>query len=99
MVTGQPIIQVLEGKDLSPKQQAEVLFLCSLAYENDFEPVLSIFKNPTHVLAYVYEVLVSHALWITRWLQYDHLLMLRTAYIEAVAAHPAHQQLGLGTAV
>jgi aminoglycoside 2'-N-acetyltransferase I len=92
-------IEVLKRKDLSPSQHLEMISLCSLSYNEDFKPLLETFMDPTHVLAYVDKKLVSHALWITRWLEYDHALMLRTAYIEAVATHPAFQNRGFGTHV
>jgi len=99
MLAGQPVIQVIEAKDISSGQRAEIISLCSLAYKEDLEPILKTFVNPTHVLAYVDATLVSHALWITRWMQYDHTLMLRTACVEAVATHPAFQSRGFGSAV
>jgi len=92
-------IEVIKGEDLSNEQRLDVVSLCSLAYDGNFEPILAAFKDPTHVLAYVGEELIGHALWITRWLEYDHALMLRTAYVEAVATHPAFQNRGLGTRV
>lgn len=55
--------------------------------------------DSTHVLAYAGGALVSHALWITRQLQYDDGVMLRTAYVEGVATDPAHQGRGYATAV
>jgi len=95
----QPIVHVLEGKALLPNQWMEVVSICSLAYEEDFEPILNTFSDPMHILVYLDDMLVSHALWVTRWLQYDHSLMLRTAYVEAVATHPDFQERGLGTMV
>ena len=97
MVNQQPIIQVQKGKDLLAKQLADIYSLCSQAYEVDFKPILDSFPDPTHILIYLDKILVSHALWITRWLQVDHSLMLRTAYVEAVATHPDYQKHGLGT--
>jgi aminoglycoside 2'-N-acetyltransferase I len=99
MITNRPIFQLRHGKDLSPKQKTEVISLCSMAYEIDFKAILHSFPDPIHVLAYVDDMLVSHALWITRWLQYDLSPLLQTAYVEAVATHPAHQYQGFGTDV
>ena len=95
----QPRHQICKTDELSSQQKTDVHSLCSLAYGIDFEPFLQSFNNSTHVLAYVDDMLLSHALWITRWLQYDHSLMLRTAYVEAVATHPDHQHCGLATSV
>jgi Predicted acetyltransferase involved in intracellular survival and related acetyltransferases len=43
--------------------------------------------------------LVSHALWVTRYLQAGHGPLLRTAYVEAVATDPDYQRRGFATAV
>jgi aminoglycoside 2'-N-acetyltransferase I len=99
MFSQEPIIQVCKGKDLPADQSAEVYSLCSQAYKVDFKPILDSFSDSTHILAYLDDVLVSHALWITRWMQVDHSLMLRTAYVEAVATHPDFQNCGLGSMV
>jgi aminoglycoside 2'-N-acetyltransferase I len=99
MIKDQLELHIKEGKDLLGEQRAEVLHLCSRAYDVDFEPFLQSFLDPTHVLAYIGGTLVSHALWITRWLEYDHSLMLHTAYVEAVATLPDYQNRGLGSKV
>jgi aminoglycoside 2'-N-acetyltransferase I len=52
-----------------------------------------------HVLALVDDLVVSHALWVTRWLAPGERSPLRTAYVEAVATDPAHQGRGFGSAV
>ena len=57
------------------------------------------FPEPTHVLGYRAGTLVSHALWVTRWLQVETDRMLRTAYVEAVATERAHRGRGYATAV
>jgi aminoglycoside 2'-N-acetyltransferase I len=43
--------------------------------------------------------IVSHALWVTRWLQVNDGPLIRTAYVEAVATAPAHQRRGYASAV
>jgi aminoglycoside 2'-N-acetyltransferase I len=95
----QPTIQVISGRNLSPAQRAAALYLCTRAYAEDYAPFLRSFPDPVHVLASVDGVLVSHALWITRWLQCDGGPLLRTAYVEAVATDPAHRGRGFATAV
>ena len=47
-----------------------------------------------HLLGRSDGALVSHLMWITRWLQPAGLAPLRTAYVEIVATHPAHQRRG-----
>jgi len=51
------------------------------------------------VLAVADGVIVSHALWITRWLAPAGGTPLRTAYVEAVATDPARQRRGFASAV
>ncbi len=51
------------------------------------------------MLGYSEDRLVSHAVVTTRWLQPDDLLLLKTAYVDAVATHPQYQGQGIGSAV
>lgn len=57
------------------------------------------FVDPTYVLGYYNGSLVSHALWITRWLQVDTKPLMRTAYIEMVATNHAYRNRGFATAI
>ncbi len=91
--------EVRRGSDMTQDEQAAVLALCSEAYEEDFQPYLACFSDPIHVLARKGERLVSHALWITRWLQIGNEPLLRTAYIEAVATGLEFRNLGLASQV
>lgn len=94
-----PNIQVVPAGELAPAQQIAVLALCTRAYEEDFAPYLATLPNATHVLAYRDGVLVSHAAWVTRWLQIGDRPPLHTAYVEAVATEPAYERRGYATAV
>ena len=84
---------------LQPAERARVIALCSQAYEEDFAPYLEQLTGGTHLLAYRGNELVSHAMWVIRWLQPAGLDSLRTAYVEAVATAPAWQGRGFGRAV
>jgi hypothetical protein len=53
----------------------------------------------THVLGRNNGKLVSHAAWITRWLQIGSGAALRTAYVEAVATEPTCERRGFATTV
>ena len=55
--------------------------------------------DPTHVMAFANGAVLSHAMWVTRWLAPGAGPPLRAAYIEAVATEPAYQGRGLATAV
>lgn len=91
--------RVVAGKDLTQKERLEVIALCDLAYEEDLGAIISQFVDPVHVLGFLNEQLVSHALWITRYLQPKGLPLLRTAYVEAVATHPDFQHRGFASAI
>ena len=95
----QLVLKVVKGKDLSEHARSEVLDLCSRAFDVDYEPFLRMFTDATHILARQRDVLVSHALWVTRWLQCGDSPLIRTAYVEAVATEEAYRGQGFATAV
>ena len=92
-------IKVKSGNSLSQNEIREVIDLCSRAFEEDFSSYLDEFGDPVHVLAKLDDVLVSHALWITRWMEIKDLARLRTAYVEGVATEEIHHGKGYATAV
>lgn len=98
-MTNQLHLEVAGAESLSPATHAAVLALCNEAYEEELSALFATFISPVHVLAYLGDALVSHAMWVTRWLQPGTLPLLRTAYVEMVATAPAHQGAGFGTAV
>ena len=63
------------------------------------EPLFNTFGAATHVLGYCDQTLVSHAMWVTRWLQTGTLPVMRTAYIEMVATDQAYRGRGFASAV
>ena len=91
-------IEILPSVSLTPTQRAEIIELCSRAYEEDFSSLFDYFAAPTHVVARLDHRLVSHALWIERTLDYND-TRLRSAYVELVATDPAYQRRGYGSAV
>ena len=91
--------RVVAGTDLTQEERVAVVALCDLAYEEDMGAVIGQFEEPVHVLGFLNEQLVSHALWITRYLQPEGLPLLRTAYVEAVATHPDFQHRGIASAI
>lgn len=92
-------LRVLPAAQLAAGERENVIALCSRAFEEDYRPYLDGFAEPTHVLAYQQGARVSHALWITRWLQQGDGPLLRCAYVEGVATEPSLQRRGLGAAV
>jgi aminoglycoside 2'-N-acetyltransferase I len=91
--------EVTRAENLSIAQRAEIISLCSAAYEEDFGQLFELLPDSTHVLARLGETLVSHAAWVTRWLQPEGHAVLYTAYVEAVATGPQYQGRGFATAV
>lgn len=92
-------LEVVRADQLNPTLQADIHTLCNEAYEEDLTPIMSTFKDATHVLAYQGTSLVSHALWVTRWLQVGTKPIMRTAYIEAVATKKEYRAHGFATMV
>ena len=90
---------VIHATQLTAIQKVEIINLCAAAYEENFDRLFESLPDSTHVLARLDGELVSHAAWVTRWLQPDGHGLLRTAYVEAVATAPAYQGRGFGTAV
>lgn len=95
----EPTYFKLPGAHLSPQERREILALCSRAFRTNYAPIYATFPNPTHILASQDGKLVSHALWITRWLQCGNSPLLRTAYVEAVATDPLYQGKGFASGV
>jgi aminoglycoside 2'-N-acetyltransferase I len=92
-------VQTIPGPSLSDADRRRIIALCNRAYGEDLEPLFSTFVSPTHVLGRLRGRLVSHALWVTRYLQAGSGPLLRTAYVEAVATDPAYRHRGFATAV
>ena len=92
-------IRVLAASALVPPIRDEIDRLCERAYNQDLRPLLDTFADPVHIVGIVDGAIVSHALWITRWLQSDDGPLLRTAYVEAVATDPAHRGRGYASRV
>jgi aminoglycoside 2'-N-acetyltransferase I len=91
---------VVAAADLNADERAEVLALCSEAYEEDFAWYLELLVDATHLLARVEGELVSHAAYVPRQLRIGAARTpLHCAYIEAVATRVRWQGLGYGTAV
>jgi aminoglycoside 2'-N-acetyltransferase I len=92
-------IKVVEGQTLSVNERKNIISFCSQAFEEDLDDLFNTFSQPTHVLGYQVGKLVSHALWVTRWLQAGNSQMLRTAYVEGVATESEYRGLGYASAI
>lgn len=92
-------LEVVPSAALPPAARAEVVALCSAAYEEDFAVPLALVGPGVHVLGRAAGELVAHAMWVDRTLAPAGLPPLRTAYVEAVATAAAHRRRGYATAV
>lgn len=95
-------IEVLPADQLTPEQVVQVHALCLRAYaiyNVDLEPLFQTFSGVTHVIGWWGPAMVSHAMWVTRWLQPAGLPPLRTAYVEMVATEPEFQGRGFASQV
>jgi aminoglycoside 2'-N-acetyltransferase I len=92
-------LKIKKNIDLSEEELEEIITLCSRAFNTDYRLFLDTFPDSTHVLGYHENTLVSHALWITRWLQVEDKPVMRTAYIEGVATDESYRKRGFATAV
>lgn len=91
-------LEVRARRDLDSDTFERVTALCTRAYEEPFAGILDQFREATHLLGWMGETLVSHALWVARPLTAGSRL-LRSAYVEAVATEPAHQGRGHASAL
>ena len=92
-------VEVLHADQLAPEYVAEIHALCNRAYNADLEPLFRTFTDATHVIGWWGSAIVSHAMWVTRWLQPGQQPPLRTAYVEMVATEPEFQRRGFAAAV
>lgn len=92
-------LAVLHDNHLTAEQLTAIHELCNQAYEEDLRFLFTTFSNATHVIGMLGESIVSHAMWVTRWLQTGDNPILRTAYVEMVATEPHFQRRGFATKV
>jgi aminoglycoside 2'-N-acetyltransferase I len=92
-------IYVIGRRYISEGEFSEVLELCSRAYDVDYHPYMLTFPDAIHILGRYRDELVSHALWITRWLQCANMPFWRTAYVEAVATDVKYRDKGFATSI
>lgn len=90
-------LKIVPKNRLSVTDTTTIISLCSHAFEEDYTPYFNSFDDSIHILGYLEGELVSHALWITRWLQINQGLLLRAAYVEGVATVEKYRGLGFAT--
>jgi hypothetical protein len=94
-------LRTLRTYDIDEQTREGVVRLCIDAHqEQDFLNLFSYLPpEGLHVLAYLDERLVGHAVVTIRWLQAGNGPLLRTPYADAVASSPTDQGRGIGSAV
>jgi aminoglycoside 2'-N-acetyltransferase I len=92
-------VEVVHAGQLAPEHMTEIHALCNRAYDANLEPLFQTFTDATHVIGWWGPTIVSHAMWVTRWLQPGGQPPLRTAYVEMVATEPQFQGRGFASAV
>ena len=92
-------ISRISSTDLTRNQRSDLVGMCNEAYGEELEPLFRALGPGNHLLGTIDGTLVSHAMWVTRWLQPRGLPELETAYVEMVATSPKHQSKGLATLV
>ena len=94
------ILKTCWTKELDEARRAAIVSLCTESHGVDFSLLFSYLPpDGLHTLAYAGGQLVSHAVATTRWLQPGDHPLLKTAYVDAVATHPAYQRQGIGSAL
>lgn len=73
--------------------------LCDAAYKEATAGYFDALGQGEHLLGLRDGALVSHLMWVTRWLQVADAPLMRTAYVEMVATAPAEQRRGFATAL
>jgi aminoglycoside 2'-N-acetyltransferase I len=92
-------IERVTSQGLSPAVASAVRRLCHQAYGEDLARYFDDIGPGDHLLGWGNGELVSHLMWVTRWLQPGEEPLLRTAYVELVATAPAYQGRGHATAL
>lgn len=93
------VIEMVPAAALSAELWEQIAVLCSRLFETDYRIYMRQFHEPVHLLGLLDGELVSHALWIDRWLQIDDGPLLKTAFVEAVVTEEAHQGKGYAKAI
>ncbi len=92
-------ITIEDAAALGHDEREAIIALCAAAFAEPFDQLFALLPGSRHILLRVGQELVSHACWVTRWLQPAGIAPLQTAYIEAVATAPRWQGQGYGTLV
>ena len=97
--SGAPEWRILPRRGMPQSFYAEAVALCSEAYEEDYAAQMDEHgEEAVHLLGFEGSALVCHALWVPCHVEAGTGQPMRAACVEAVAARPARQAKGLGSA-
>ncbi len=101
-MTGTYQVNIYRTGELDVATRREIINICNLAFEGRelFEPLFDfIQEGGVHALGRLDGMLVSHAVYGTRWMQVNEGPLLRCAFVDAVATLPEHRHKGYGAQV
>ena len=93
------VIERKSSATLTPKLTHALHDLCDAAYQTPTAQFFESLGPGEHLLGFQEGVLVSHLMWVTRWLEPDGGRSLRTSYVEMVATAPDAQRRGYASAL
>jgi aminoglycoside 2'-N-acetyltransferase I len=92
-------IKQVPSADLGANRMDEVRRLCDVAYGEASGPYFEAIGAGVHLLGLREGELVSHLMWVTRWLEPEGSRPLKAAYVEQVATRPTEQGRGYATSL
>jgi len=92
-------MQRLSSAALTPQLTRALHRLCDAAYDEPTAPFFESLGPGEHLLGFRDRVLVSHLMWVTRWVQPEGGRALETSYVEMVATAPDAQRRGYASAL
>jgi aminoglycoside 2'-N-acetyltransferase I len=92
-------IEHFRSAELTSELAAAIQTLCDSAYGTATAPFFASLGSGDHLLGLRHGMLMSHLMWVTRWLQPAGDRTLRTAYVEMVATAPSAERQGYATAL
>lgn len=92
-------VNITESSRLSPDDRERIITLCTESFGQDYRPLIDSLSDATHVIGCHQGLLVSHALWVTRWFQVEEEPLMKTAYIEAMVTDPFYRDRGYASMV
>jgi aminoglycoside 2'-N-acetyltransferase I len=98
-MAGTLLIRKMDPSELCGDLAERVYCLCDSAYGSPTRLYFEQVGPGCHLLGFEGDVLVSHLMWVTRWLEPEGRPLLRTAYVEMVATAPAFQGRGYASAL